>query len=104
MSSRASSRPGLLLIGQCLLLLFGFVLLYAAPPARGQMLLIPMTGAARGALAAEAVSHGARLVAAGPWPGSLLVDGQRSSLSAPLLRRGILSLSARAGGCVEQGR
>ncbi|WP_298398572.1 hypothetical protein [Sphingobium sp.] len=89
------------MIGQCALTLFGIAALYAAPPAQGRILLVPMTGKARGVLAAEAVRHGARLVSAGPWAGSLLVDGQRAALSGPLLRRGILLLSTQVGGCAE---
>ena len=99
MSLLTSLRRGLPLAGQCALILFGLAILYAMPPASGRMLLVPLTAAARAALAPAAVDHGARLVAAGPWGGSLLVDGQWDRLARPLLTRGVIVLAARAGGC-----
>ena len=101
-SLRLSPSPvGFALIAQCALILVGLVSLYAMPPARGRMLLVPVTGQARAMLAPVAIAHGARLVAAGPWAGSLLVDGQRDLLAWPLLGKGVVLLSARAGGCGE---
>lgn len=99
MTYRASSWRSLPLVGQCALILFGLAFLYAAPPTQGRILLVPMTDQARASLAPVAIAHGARLVSAGPWKGSLLVDGERAALARPLLQRGILLLSAQAGGC-----
>ncbi|MFD2429083.1 hypothetical protein ACFSUK_14925 [Sphingobium scionense] len=48
----------------------------------------------------DAVAHGARLVASGRLPGSMVVEGQRDAL-LPLLRGGILPLRAFAAACGE---
>ena len=63
------------------------------------MLLVPLSAQGRAALAGVAIDHGARLVAAGPWAGSLLIDGQRDRLLGPLLRHGVVALSSAARGC-----
>ncbi|MFD1106678.1 hypothetical protein [Sphingobium olei] len=94
-----SVRRHLVLLAHCSLMLIGLLALYAIPPVRGPMLLVPMTSKARRSVAAQAVSGGARLISAGPWMGSLLVDGERRRLGMPLLRAGIVPLAARAGGC-----
>ena len=103
MTYSAPSRLGLSLFIQCGLVMSGLVALYATPPASGRMLLVPMTQEGRAGLARVAVAHGARLVAAGPWPGSLLVEGRRDALARPLWIAGVIALAARAGGCGEVG-
>lgn len=95
----ASFRRGLPLAAQCALILFGLLGLYAVPPASGRMLLLPLTDGARASVASVAVAAGARLVAKGPWPGSLLVDGERDTLAPALLSRGVIALSAQMAGC-----
>jgi hypothetical protein len=65
------------------------------------MLLLPLTQEARRSAAAIVIDRGARIVAAGPWAGSLVIDGRRDRLAATLLRHHILPLSARSGGCEE---
>ncbi|KQN10166.1 hypothetical protein ASE85_04425 [Sphingobium sp. Leaf26] len=97
----ASFRCGLPLAAQCTLAIFGLLGLYAVPPASGRMLLLPLTEEAKAAVAPVAVATGARLVAKGPWPGSLLVEGERDALAPALLRRGVIALSAQIGGCGE---
>ncbi|MCI4588553.1 hypothetical protein MOK15_00325 [Sphingobium sp. BYY-5] len=92
------------LFAQCGLILSGLTALYAVPPASGRMLLVPMTQQGRTVLASLAVTHGARLVSAGPWAGSLLVEGRRDRLAVPLLRAGVIAVSTRAGGCGEESR
>jgi len=98
----ASFQRGLPLTCQCALILVGLLGLYAVPPTQGRMLLLPMTMEARGALAQVAIAHGARLIAPGPWAGSLLVEGRRDHLAPALLRGGVIALSAQMGGCGEQ--
>ncbi|ETI60435.1 hypothetical protein C100_18930 [Sphingobium sp. C100] len=101
MTILATFRRSLPLIVQCGLVLFGLTALYAMPPANGQMLLVPITADSRSVLASVAITHGARLVSAGPWAGSLLVEGRRDQLLRPLIRQGVIAISARAGGCGE---
>ena len=90
--------------GHCGLLLVGLIALYIAPPAQGRMLLLPLTDRGRDNLAALAIKNGALLVATGPASGSMLVEGRRDQLMTPLLRRGILVMAARTGGCGGEGR
>lgn len=97
----ASFRRGLPMAAQCALILFGLLGLYAVPPANGRMLLLPLTDEARAAVAPIAVAQGALLIAKGPWPGSLLVEGRRDQLAPALLRQGVIALSAQMGGCGE---
>lgn len=99
MKLSASLRSVLPMAGQCIVILFGLLGLYAVPPASGRMLLVPLTQEAVAALAPVAVAHGARLVAKGPWAGSLLVEGERDDLAPALLHHGIVALSAQMGGC-----
>ncbi|MBH1993245.1 MAG: hypothetical protein I8H86_10185 [Sphingomonadaceae bacterium] len=102
-SLRLSQSPvGLPVIAQCALILIGLAALHAMPPVSGRMLLVPVTEEARATLAPVAIAHGARLVAAGPWAGSLVVDGQRDLLTRPLLDSGVVTLSAHDGGCGER--
>ncbi|PXA82778.1 hypothetical protein DMC47_45300 [Nostoc sp. 3335mG] len=74
----------------------GWLLL--APPAQGQMLLVPLTHAAGAHLPGLAIQGNTRLIAAGPLPGSLVVEGRRADL-APLLRHSTLVLGVPLGGC-----
>lgn len=89
----------LCLLLQCAILPVGLAIAYAAPPREGRLLLLPITDGARHLVAAHAVASGARLVAAGPWRGSLLVDGVRDRLAAPMLAIGVLPVAARIAGC-----
>lgn len=73
-----------------------------APAAQGRMLLIPLVGGA--SASAAAVKGGARLLAAGPFPGSLIVMGQRGRIGAEALERGILVLAAPALLCAPSRR
>lgn len=98
---RSVSSTGLALIAQLALVILAIPLLYAAPPAQGRILLVPVTAEARAGMAPLAIANGARLVAAGPWKGSLLVDGEGAALALPLIVRGIVPLAARIGGCGE---
>lgn len=70
------------------------LLLAAAPPARGLMLVVPVGGSATPAL-----TVGARFVASGPLPGSLIVHGDRATLVPHLLRHGAIVLAGRAPSC-----
>ncbi|MFZ2995301.1 MAG: hypothetical protein WA070_03810 [Sphingobium sp.] len=63
------------------------------------MLLVPLTATARLSLVPTAVAHGGRLVAAGPWAGSLVVQGESDRLAGPLLKNGVITLASDARGC-----
>ena len=89
------------LLIQCALVVVGLLALYVTPPVSGQMLLLPVGPGSRAVLASTAVAHGARLVAAGPVAGSLLVDGRRDELMRPLIGVGAIAISTRAAGCGE---
>lgn len=94
------SSRGVVVLAQLAIILLGLALLYGNPPAQGRILLVPMTAGARAHLVPDAVAHGARLVASGRLPGSMVVEGQRDAL-LPLLRGGILPLRAFAAACGE---
>lgn len=79
--------------------LLGGLLLFAVPPAKGAMLLVPTDAAARRAMLPAAVDAGARLVGPGPFAGSYVVFGGRSALVGPLVRLGVLPLAAPPAGC-----
>jgi hypothetical protein len=67
-----------------------------APPARGDMLLLPLRP---GAPAVEgALSAGASLMARGPG-GAPVVRGDRAALFWPLLAQGVLAIAAAPTGC-----
>lgn len=65
-----------------------------APPARGRMLLVPLSPGSAAALPAAAVNGGARLLGVGPIAGSLVVVGQRARLNGVSLADGVIILSA----------
>src|ERR1700753_660585 len=74
----------------------GWLLL--APPAQGQMLLVPLTPAAGGRPAGLAPLGDIRRIAAAPPPGSLVVEGRRAALSY-LLRHSTLVVAVPPAGC-----
>ena len=89
------------IVGQCSLILLGLVALILSPPVSGRMLLVPLTAHARVALAPVAIAHGARLVAAGPWAGSLLIEGRRDRLALTMLGHGVIAVATNRTGCGE---
>jgi hypothetical protein len=74
-----------------------------APAAAGPMLLVPAAGST-GAAASLAIANGARLVAAGPLPGSVIVWGERSALLPAMLGAGILVVTADPATCGARRR
>jgi len=75
-----------------------FALLALTPPARGTILLIPVSVRARADLPLVALSHGASFVQRGPFPASLVVEGERTRL-LPLAADGIIAVAGGAAGC-----
>lgn len=87
-------------IAQTLIVFGGVGGVLLAPPANGQMMLLPLTPAAARALPALGLRDGRDLIATGPLPGSLLVEGQRPSFAAFLFRHATLVLASPPGGCL----
>ena len=84
---------------QILLLLAGVGGLVLMPPARGQMLIVPLASSDSGLPVRIAVARGAALVARGPLPGSVLVDGDLGRLRAGFPWGTVLIVAAPPGGC-----
>ncbi|MET0375109.1 MAG: hypothetical protein ABW128_12755 [Rhizorhabdus sp.] len=92
--STPSLRAGAPLAAQLALLLIGLAAAVFTPPARGTMLLVPLTAQARGDVAALAIAGDARLIGEGPIGGTLLIRGDRGRLGLALLRHGIVTVAA----------
>ena len=88
----------MMVAGQIGAVVLGLGVLALAPPAEGRMLLVPLAGHSGGMIAAAA-RQGARLVATGPLPASIVVEGDRARLAAPMRAAGVLLLAAPAAGC-----
>lgn len=97
--SLLSARRCFPLLAQILLALIGIPVLASYPPANGPILLVPLSAEARAAVVPAAVGHGARLVAPGRLPGSVIVSGRRAAISDALSGRAVLMLAADAPGC-----
>lgn len=76
------------------LVMVALLVLAAAPPARGMMLVVPVGGSATVALAG-----GARFVSGGPLPGTIVVNGDRATLLPHLLRHGAIAVATRSAAC-----
>lgn len=83
-------------IGMMLVMLLGLALY---PPARGRMILLPVTADGAATMLAQATGTGALLVGRGPLPHSFVVEGDRAALAGLLLRHGVLLLAAPPAGC-----
>lgn len=80
---------------------FGLVALTMWPPASGSMLLVPL-GSDGGATVQGALAGGAALVGAGPFPGSLVVVGDRARI-APRVAWNTVIMAAPPAGCGANG-
>ncbi|OWK30158.1 hypothetical protein [Sphingomonas dokdonensis] len=96
--NRSSFAINTLLAAQLAIGTASIGLLAFAPPAKGEMLLLPLRS---GAPVARLARNGdAMLLARGPGDG-LVVRGQRAALFWPLLRAGVLTLAAPRSWCGE---
>jgi hypothetical protein len=86
------------LVWQLAVVVMLLVVAAATPPRRGAMLLVPIDGDA-GVAVRTGVAFGAALVRAGPFPGSVVMWGDRAALVGPTRAAGILLLAAPPGGC-----
>ena len=80
---------------------FGLVALTMWPPASGSMLLVPL-GSDGGATVRGALAGGAALLGAGPFPGSLVVVGDRARI-APRVAWNTVIMAAPPAGCGPSG-
>jgi hypothetical protein len=80
-------------------LLAALALLPFHPPATGAMVLLPLDGARPGQTLAWALASDARLIAAGPYPGSIVVFGSRARLLGPALDHFTLILASSGAEC-----
>jgi hypothetical protein len=88
------------LIGaQALVALGGLVALRLQPPAQGEMLLVPLGDQAQSELVTFAHARGFSMIAAGDWPGSMVVRGERDRLGWALRDEGLLVIASEFKGC-----
>lgn len=101
-SSSIRRRP-VALAGQCVGVAVVLAALALAPPQAGAMLLVPLA-ADGGAVVAAAVGAGARLIGAGPLPGSIVVQAERTAILPTMLRAGALVTAASPAACGRSPR
>jgi hypothetical protein len=69
------------------------------PPSSGQLLLVPVGGQSVGEVAEVALAGGAPLLGTGPFPGSLVVVGERASVAREIKSWNIIIMAAPPAGC-----
>ena len=84
---------------QVLLVSAGLAATVLAPPARGTMIAIPLTGATVAETVNLAVARGATIEGMGRLAGSVVLDGDRARLTAALRAHGVLLIGAPSGLC-----
>ncbi len=99
MSSRPPGPGSRTALFQTGLVLFCLAGLAVWPRAQGRFLLLPLAPGAASGMVAAAVDNGALLIARGPLPWSVVVQGDRATLAGALLRRGVLLVAAPRSGC-----
>lgn len=70
-----------------------------APPAEGQLLLVPLAGQDADTLTVWAADGDTRIVGRGPLPGSLVVQGRAAALAGAALRHATLIVAAPPAAC-----
>lgn len=88
-----------LIVTQLALAMLALLAIAFMPPAQGRMLLVPLDGQPVSGAALEALQ--ATPLAAGPLPGSQVVDGERGRLSALWAKR-VVVLAAPAALCASE--
>jgi hypothetical protein len=69
------------------------------PPSSGRLLLVPLLDGDRNMVAGIALAGGAMLLGPGPFPGSLVVIGDRSRLARRITGWTIVMTAAPPAGC-----
>lgn len=84
----------------------GLSIIAFAPPARGAILLLPVSPGASTGLAAAAIDHGALILQPGPVEGSIMVLAEGKTLMGPMARRGVIAVAGSRLRCgdAEAGR
>ena len=77
------------------------LVLMLAPPASGKMLVVPLSGQGSGGVVRAALSGGARLIGAGPLPGSMVVFGNRGRIAGAGAFGWTVVLAAPPAGCSD---
>jgi hypothetical protein len=99
MDQSAAPMQYRLFIIQFLLVMIGLTGLALIPPAQGRMIAIPLF-APQGAAGMSAIVHsGTRIIGAGPFSGSLVLQADRHLIASIALRHGILLLPTTVAGC-----
>jgi len=70
-----------------------------APPAQGELLLVPLAGQSADSVTVWATRAGVRIVGRGPLPGSLAVEGRTATLIGVALRHATLITAAPPAAC-----
>lgn len=69
------------------------------PPSSGKLLLVPLGGESIGEVAEVALAGGAPLLGRGPFPGSLIVVGERANVARQINSWSIIIMAAPPAGC-----
>lgn len=99
--TRVFSRSGMIL--QCALV-GATAALMLTPPAEGMILVAPLLPVSSAPPLDWVLPTGARLVAPGPYTGSVIVYGARSALIASAITHGTLLLNSGFSGCGSSTR
>jgi hypothetical protein len=70
-----------------------------APPAEGELLLVPLAGQSADSMIVWATRAGARVIGRGPLPGSLVVEARTATLAEAALRHATLITAAPPAAC-----
>ena len=84
---------------QCAIACLVLAVVTLAPPARGPILIVSLSGEGPDEIARWASARDARLIAVGPGKHSLVVTGSRAALWSAAARHGGLLISGMAAGC-----
>lgn len=93
-------EPAKILIpAQCAVAMIALTLLTMWPPQIGNMLLVPLIQSDANSLAKAALNGGALLLGEGPFPGSLVVIGNRSTIARRIRSWDVVIMAAPPAGC-----
>jgi hypothetical protein len=84
---------------QALFVTASFAAMVLFPPREGAIMLVPLDAESRATLVAAAVAGGASLLARGPLPASVVVQGERDRLSRALGDGHVLMVAAPRRWC-----